>query len=145
MNWAPQTYTFVATSTTTVLSFASTTTGTAGPALDDIAVAETLPTPVAKLDCMASGWSSLTDVLAMAFKNQGDCVSYVATDGRNTAAGAPTHGVATHTAATHGASATAHDAADLRHTGHDTTPPSHGKSADAKTHKPNSHSTANGR
>jgi hypothetical protein len=43
------------------------------------------PVPVAKPECMNDGWQSLTDDQGLAFKNQGDCVSFVATDGRNTA------------------------------------------------------------
>ena len=38
-------------------------------------------------DCKKGGWKSLTDHLGTPFKNQGDCVSYYATDFRNLAAG----------------------------------------------------------
>jgi choice-of-anchor C domain-containing protein len=90
MKWATQVYSFIATSTTTVLGFTSTTPGVFGPALDDISVAETAPPtepptePVStKADCMDGGWQTVVDAQGKGFKNQGDCVSYVATDGRN--------------------------------------------------------------
>lgn len=38
-------------------------------------------------DCKKGGWESLTDAYGTPFKNQGDCVSYVATSGRNLADG----------------------------------------------------------
>ena len=37
--------------------------------------------------CKKGGWQYLTDDLGNLFKNQGDCVSYVATKGRNKGAG----------------------------------------------------------
>lgn len=37
--------------------------------------------------CRHGGWASYTDSSGQTFKNQGDCVSYVATGGRNPAAG----------------------------------------------------------
>ena len=37
--------------------------------------------------CKNGNWSSLTDAVGHSFKNQGDCVSYVATGGQNTAMG----------------------------------------------------------
>jgi choice-of-anchor C domain-containing protein len=91
MKWATQVYSFVATSATTVLTFTSTTPGAFGPALDDISVAETAPPtepptepPAAtKAECMDGGWQTVVDAHGNGFKNQGDCVSYVATDGRN--------------------------------------------------------------
>ena len=43
------------------------------------------PTPTAKTDCMKDGWQQLTDAGGTSFKNEGDCVSYVATQGSNTA------------------------------------------------------------
>lgn len=39
--------------------------------------------------CKQGGWQFLTDNLGNRFKNQGDCVSFVATKGKNKAAGAP--------------------------------------------------------
>jgi len=44
------------------------------------------PTPKSKADCMDGAWQHLTDSQGAAFNNEGDCVSFVATDGRNTAA-----------------------------------------------------------
>jgi choice-of-anchor C domain-containing protein len=90
MKWATETYSFVATGTSTVLAFTSTTPGVFGPALDEISVAETAPPtepptePAStKADCMDGGWQTVVDAQGNGFKNQGDCVSYVATDGRN--------------------------------------------------------------
>lgn len=41
--------------------------------------------PTSKSDCFHGGWTTLTDSSGTSFKNQGDCVSYVATRGRNLA------------------------------------------------------------
>ena len=38
-----------------------------------------------KDSCKNGGWMNLTDINGNKFKNQGDCVSYVATGGKNTA------------------------------------------------------------
>jgi hypothetical protein len=46
------------------------------------------PVPTSADQCKHRGWQSLTDTNGTPFKNQGDCVSFVATDGTN-AAGAP--------------------------------------------------------
>ena len=46
------------------------------------------PVPTSKDQCNDGGWQHLTDSTGAHFKNQGDCVSYVATDGGN-AAGPP--------------------------------------------------------
>ena len=43
--------------------------------------------PTAKEQCKDGGWQNYTDRNGTPFKNQGDCVSYVATDGRNQASG----------------------------------------------------------
>jgi TolB protein len=45
------------------------------------------PVPAAKGDCSADGWKAFADAHGLPFKNQGDCVSWVATGGRNPAAG----------------------------------------------------------
>jgi len=45
----------------------------------------TCTTPMTKADCKDGSWQSLTDSALVAFKNQGDCVSYVATRGGNAA------------------------------------------------------------
>lgn len=43
--------------------------------------------PASKAACMNGGWQNLTDSNGTPFKNQGDCVSYVATGGKNPANG----------------------------------------------------------
>ena len=86
MNWTPETFTFLATSASTTLSFVSTTAGAFGPALDNVAITETVPT---KSDCKDGGWQSMIDNAGNSFKNQGDCVSYFATGGKNLGAIAP--------------------------------------------------------
>jgi len=42
--------------------------------------------PTSKDQCKKGGWMTLSDDEGNAFKNQGDCVSYVATDGKNSGA-----------------------------------------------------------
>ncbi len=80
MNWTQETYSFLATGTSTTLSFVSTTLGAFGPALDNVSVTEDVPT---KNDCKHGGWQTMIDGAGNHFKNQGDCVSYFATKGRN--------------------------------------------------------------
>lgn len=80
MKWDDQLYTFLATSTTTELTFTSTTVGAWGPALDNVVITETLPKAA---DCKKDGWQTMIDSSGNTFKNQGDCVSFFATDGRN--------------------------------------------------------------
>ena len=43
--------------------------------------------PTSKGDCMQGGWQHLVDLQTSPFKSQGDCVSFVATGGKNTAQG----------------------------------------------------------
>jgi choice-of-anchor C domain-containing protein len=86
MVWAPQTYTFLATSATTTLSFVSTTAGAFGPAIDGVDVSEDV---AEKDDCKNGGWESMLDTAGNGFKNQGDCVSFFATKGKNPGALAP--------------------------------------------------------
>jgi hypothetical protein len=43
--------------------------------------------PTSKDDCKDGGWRNLTDDTGRPFKNQGDCVSFVATKGKNKAGG----------------------------------------------------------
>jgi hypothetical protein len=43
--------------------------------------------PTTAEDCKQDGWRNYGDM----FKNQGDCVSFVATDGRNEPDGPPIH------------------------------------------------------
>jgi len=45
MKWASSSYSFIATTTSTKLTFASTITGSFGPALDNVVIVETLPPP----------------------------------------------------------------------------------------------------
>ncbi|HEX7345557.1 MAG TPA: choice-of-anchor C family protein [Candidatus Limnocylindrales bacterium] len=80
MVWVPKTYTFLATSATTTLTFTSRTAGAYGPAIDDVAVSEDV---AVKDDCKNGGWESMLDTSGNSFKNQGDCVSFFATNGKN--------------------------------------------------------------
>lgn len=80
MNWTAESYTLLATSASTTVSFVSTTAGFFGPALDDVVITETVPT---KADCKDGGWQTMIDNAGNHFKNQGDCVSYFATGGKN--------------------------------------------------------------
>jgi choice-of-anchor C domain-containing protein len=85
MDWVSESFTFTATSSTTTLTFASTTGGLYyGPVLDNVSVVQIVPPlPVEKADCKKGGW----DTYGGLFKNQGDCVSFVATDGKNPPSG----------------------------------------------------------
>jgi choice-of-anchor C domain-containing protein len=80
MNWTQETYSFLATGTSTTLSFVSTTPDRFGPAIDNVVVTEAVPT---KDDCKDGGWRTMIDGAGNHFKNQGDCVSYFATKGKN--------------------------------------------------------------
>ena len=80
MNWTAEVYSFLATSTSTTLSFVSTTPGLFGPAIDNVTVTETVPT---MSDCKQGGWQTMIDGVGNHFKNQGDCVSYFATGGKS--------------------------------------------------------------
>ena len=46
-----------------------------------------VPVVTIKSQCMNNGWKSVIDTAGNSFKNQGDCVSFVATKGKNLAAG----------------------------------------------------------
>ena len=99
MKWETRTYSFVATSPNTKLTFTSTTLGFCGPALDDVVVTESVapppppePVPGDKADCKDDGWLTIVDQNGNGFKNQGDCVSYFASDGRNPGTSAATVG-----------------------------------------------------
>ncbi|MDE2019275.1 MAG: hypothetical protein KGJ13_02920 [Patescibacteria group bacterium] len=46
-----------------------------------------VPSPTTLGQCKNGGWMNLADANGHLFRNQGDCVSYVATGGKNTAAG----------------------------------------------------------
>ena len=80
MVWAPQTYEFFATSASTTLTFTSTTAGAYGPAIDAVVVTEEV---AEKDDCKNGGWETMLDTSGNSFKNQGDCVSFFATKGKN--------------------------------------------------------------
>jgi choice-of-anchor C domain-containing protein len=82
MKWVAKTYSFLATSASTVLTFTSATAGFYGPALDNVVVTETVA-GVAGARCKNGGWRTTVDSHGNHFKNQGDCVSYFATGGRN--------------------------------------------------------------
>jgi len=86
MAWAPQTYSFLATAASTTLTFRSTTATAYGPAIDNVVVTEFVPT---KDDCRDGGWRSMIDTSGNGFKNQGDCVSFFATKGKNLGAVPP--------------------------------------------------------
>ena len=92
MNWTTETYSFLATSASTTLSFISTTETPFGPALDNVVVTEHV---AEKDDCKDGGWESMIDTAGNSFKNQGDCVSFFATKGRNPGAIAPAAPVVT--------------------------------------------------
>jgi hypothetical protein len=64
--------------------------GTADLALAWSLILKCLPppaVPTTKDQCKKDGWLSLVDDLGNSFKNQGDCVRFVATKGKNKAAG----------------------------------------------------------
>jgi choice-of-anchor C domain-containing protein len=121
MTWTPETYTFFATTSSTKLSFISTTAGAFGPAIDNVTVTETAAT---KTDCKQGGWQTMLDTAGNQFKNQGDCVSFFATGGKNPGAIAPATAATTGNAATTGDAATSQvkhstkrsDQATSRHT-----------------------------
>jgi choice-of-anchor C domain-containing protein len=88
MGWTVETYTFVATATSTVLSFTADPGNISfcGPALDAVSLTETTPPPPPPppptgADCKDGGWRSMSDDSGQPFKNQGDCVSSFATAG----------------------------------------------------------------
>jgi choice-of-anchor C domain-containing protein len=87
MKWAKKTFLFTAVAVTTALTFTSTTSGVYGPALDNVRVE--LAAVKAFSDCKKGGWRQLRDGQGHVFKNQGDCVSYFASKGRNGGAGTP--------------------------------------------------------
>ena len=137
MNWTQETYTFLATSPTTTLSFISTTATAFGPAIDAVVVTESVPV---KNDCKQGGWQTMIDNQGNSFKNQGDCVSYFATKGKNLGA-VPAVAVAD-AAATNSDATTSqvkqstktHDKATVRHT-----TVRHDAKVKAKSHAANGH------
>lgn len=53
--------------------------------IDTVLYTYEIPVPTSKGQCKNGGWQNLADNDGNTFKNQGDCVSFVATGGRNTA------------------------------------------------------------
>jgi len=89
MRWATKSFTFTATAATTTLTFTSTTSGAFGPALDNVRVELNAASAKAFAQCKNGGWKTLHDAQGRHFKNQGDCVSYFASNFRNGGAVAP--------------------------------------------------------
>jgi len=92
MGWTEKGQSFVATSTSTVLTFTSTTASNAGPALDNVVVTEkgsAGSTGGPGAACKSGGWKTMVDKAGNHFKNQGDCVSYFASKGKNPGAVKP--------------------------------------------------------
>jgi choice-of-anchor C domain-containing protein len=133
MNWVQESYSFLATTASTTLSFISTTAGAFGPALDNVAVTESVPT---KDDCKQGGWQTMIDTSGNAFKNQGDCVSFFATKGKNLGALPP---AAAAGATTEAASSAKHaDKQQAKVTSKHTTE-RHAPKAKAKSHASHGH------
>ena len=80
MDWVSESFPFTAISGTTTLMFATTIGGACGPVIDNVSVTQILPAD--KADCKKDGWESYG-----VFKNQGDCVSYLSTGGKNLPSG----------------------------------------------------------
>ncbi|MDP3941185.1 MAG: choice-of-anchor C family protein [bacterium] len=80
MGWTSKSFSFTANSSSTSLTFTSKTPGWSGPALDNVVVEQYLP--IREDDCKNDDWEAFG-----VFKNQGDCVSFVETNGRNLPAG----------------------------------------------------------
>ena len=78
MDWQVEGYSFVASGSSTTLTFTSTTAGAFGPALDAVSVTETAATGAS---CKDGGWKTMYDSSGNLFRNQGACVSFYATSG----------------------------------------------------------------
>ena len=79
MTWDVGSGSFVATSASSTLSFASDIVSPCGPALANVSVTETVATGA---QCKDYGWQSMLNPSTLApFKNQGGCVSYYASSG----------------------------------------------------------------
>jgi Tyrosine-protein kinase ephrin type A/B receptor-like len=77
-------------STTGATSATTCPTGTTTTTTGSTSIADCHPpTPTTADQCKHDGWRHLVDRNGTPFKNQGDCVSYVATGGRNLANGPP--------------------------------------------------------
>jgi hypothetical protein len=55
--------------------------------INDVTYTYEIPVATTRAECRDGGWQNVADADGNAFKNQGDCVSYVSTEGRNRAAG----------------------------------------------------------
>ena len=75
----------IAVTNTVPTGFGSITLAYAGSLPHSIQLFNAVPT--SKDDCKNGGWQTLVDGNGNPFKNQGDCVSYVATKGKNTGSG----------------------------------------------------------
>ena len=73
--------------TTTVTCVAVDAAGNESSGSFTVQVLDTVLVPRSANDCKKGGWTRLTDDRGVPFKNQGDCVSYVTTKGKNKAAG----------------------------------------------------------
>jgi len=82
MMWDMHSYSFLATDNTTKLTISSKIGGAFGPALDNVSIDDGFV--LSKEMCKEGGWENYG-----IFKNQGDCVSYVATQGKNLPANIP--------------------------------------------------------
>jgi choice-of-anchor C domain-containing protein len=78
MGWQDYGYSFKATSASTTVTFASTTEGSFGPAIDKVAVTEVVLTGA---NCKNDGYLNMSDASGNPFKNQGACVSFYAKSG----------------------------------------------------------------
>jgi choice-of-anchor C domain-containing protein len=80
MGWQQSEYSFVASGSSTTLTFAAdpANTSVCGPALDDVTTSETV---VGGAQCKSGGWQTMHHADGSSFKNQGDCVSFYATNG----------------------------------------------------------------
>src|SRR3989344_4158619 len=95
MKWASSTYSFVATTTSTTLTFTSLIAGAFGPALDNVLITETLPTPPpppAGCCCGSSSSGNVSIINGFSIVvNQSGCItnttSSSASTGGNSAAG----------------------------------------------------------
>jgi choice-of-anchor C domain-containing protein len=80
MGWVQKVYPFVATGSSTTLTFAAdpTKASICGPALDGVTSTDTAKSGA---QCKQGGWQTMHDADGAPFRNQGDCVSFYATSG----------------------------------------------------------------
>ena len=80
MGWiAASAYSFLASGSSTTLTFTSTTPGAFGPVIGGVSVTQEAISTGAQ--CKDGGWKTMTDNNNQPFKNQGDCVSFYAVGG----------------------------------------------------------------